>query len=411
MQSLPFIGNMEANNDDMASLPLQSQGYHTRYHDDDNDVDMDAIDNNVELGYPRFAFDQEQNDDAAPMLRNRFVVSTRNDNKRTTTSSKPLAPKLRIRPHRDAFSRNEEILIILPGEEDGSDEKFGDLLFPSPNSNKFLLQIPDASMTQELRTLNTPVEDEDGGDNDTYYEEAHEKIYSEGTTSQGGGERHTTVLPRTTDCKVGISSASMSIGSSFLRPTESNASFPSHHQIKSVTSPGNSSLSSSPFPIERAHCQKKMVLLKPKKGRSLSHIEINGVESPGPTSVCSPERLDNGLEPTFDTMANDLTLIGNNNRSANDAHSFASRSHRGPSVSFSDDCDFFTRSRTASSNSIQEQIEMAKEAAARFGGSSKFMVASNLSESSFRTPNAESASNNQGVSSSDKKGIYMPMLF
>jgi hypothetical protein len=54
---------------------------------------------------------------------------------------------------------------------------------------------------------------------------------------------------------------------------------------------------------------------------------------------------------------------------------------------------------------------MAKEAAARFGGSSKFMVASNLSESSFRTPNAESASNNQGVSSSDKKGIYMPMLF
>lgn len=452
MQSLPSFGHIEVNYDTMASLPSKNQGY---------GLDVDDIDDDV-----GFAFDQ----DDAPMLRNRF----------TRKRTKVLAPKLRIRPHRHAFFRKEEPVIIIPGEEDGSDDKFGDL-FPSPHSNKFVLQIPDAP-TQEL-TLKTSVEDEYGDDDSDV--EAYETNYVDGNFEQVDEEPQRHVLPGTSDFK-GIPCPST--GSYFLRPNGSNASLPSQQHLSSIPSSGNSSTSSSPIPVKRAYYRKKKVLLKPKKGRSFSHIEINGGHSPISTSSSSIDGNDNGLDRSIDEMASDLNFNG----SANAANSFApdfnqsaplqirpkreqrlsmvtkrltdecadtvmeldpnmsiskeceksvdaktdlsthqdftpTRHRYSTSVSFTDDCDFFTRSRSQSSNSMQEQIEMAKKAAARFGGFNKFMSPSNLSESNFRTPNAESTykrnclnpdqgnlnadSNNLSVSSSDKKGIYMPKLF
>ena len=87
------------------------------------------------------------------------------------------------------------------------------------------------------------------------------------------------------------------------------------------------------------------------------------------------------------------------------------------------------RSRSQSSSSIQEQIEMAKQAAARFGvglgerSSSRDFTSPNLSESNFRTPNASSVRRGWAWGSNgatpthqeeEKKrmvGLFLPKLF
>jgi hypothetical protein len=96
--------------------------------------------------------------------------------------------------------------------------------------------------------------------------------------------------------------------------------------------------------------------------------------------------------------------------SRHDEENFTPHHHRCPSVSFTDDCDMepspprlgHVHAVRARSSSIQEQLEMAKEAAMRFGGIGHHttsagsiiydgMMSPSLSESNFRTPNPESA--------------------
>jgi hypothetical protein len=464
IQSLPSIGDMET------SLPFQSNCF---------DDDIDLIDDNVGL-----TFDQ----DDVPMRNSLFRK------KRPRT----LAPKLRLRPHRDVFPSREEP-VIIPG--DASEEKFGDL-FPSPHSNKFVLQFPDAP-TQEL-TLNTSVEEEDEGYESDFQDNENKSEVSISSQADESLEQflQTSFLPGTfIDKNSENGTPSEAFGSYFMRPIRSNGSLPvqQHNPNRSSPSPSDSSTDSILNPVDRTHSPKKKVLLKPKKRRTYSHYEISGCDSPRSTSSSSLENVPvPGLAlpvpfetqalpcgRTLDEMANDMNLNGNGNGYATAARPVATKHtsesaflplrpkrqrlpsitakslysdecgdevmeldpnmsqsrdadksfygnqdsnvhiqdftphhYRCLSVSFTDDCDNADRSRTQITCSIKEQIEMAREAAARFGVSNTFMSPSELSESNFRTPNPEAVckrdvhSNQEcsDIKSSEKNGIFIPKL-
>mmetsp|Transcript_23653 Transcript_23653/g.35064 ORF Transcript_23653/g.35064 Transcript_23653/m.35064 type:complete len:616 (-) Transcript_23653:149-1996(-) len=464
IQSLPSIGNMET------CLPFQSNCF---------DDDIDLIDDNVGL-----SFDQ----DDVPMRKSLFRERPR----------KTLAPKLRLRPHRDVFPSREEP-VIIPG--DASEDKFGDL-FPSPHSNKFVLQFPD-DPTQEL-TLNTSVKEEDEGYESVFQDNENK---SEGSISSQADETlehflQTSFLPGTFVCNNSENGTpSETFGSYFMRPIRSNGSLPveQRNTNRSSPSPSDSSTDSIPNPVERTQYPKKKVILKPKKRRTYSHYEISGGDSPRSTSSSNLENEPGLALPvpvktqalscgrTLDEMANDMNLNGNGNGYAtavrpvatkhtsesaflplrpkrqritsmttkslysdecgdevmeldpnmsqsrdmdnsfdgnqdSNVHSqdFTPHHYRCLSVSISDDCDHAARSRTQSTTSIKEQIEMAREAAARFVGSNTytFMSPSELSESNFRTPNSEAVCKrnvhpNQGgsnIKSSEKNGMFIPKL-
>jgi hypothetical protein len=461
IQSLPSIGDMKT------CLPFQSNCF---------DDDIDLIDDNVGL-----TFDQ----DDVPMRNSLFRK------KRPRT----LAPKLRLRPHRDEFPSREKP-VIIPG--DAIEVKFGDL-FPSPHSNKFVLQFPDAP-TQDL-ILNTSVDEEDEGYEIDFQDNENKSERSISPEVDENLEQfvQASFLPGTFVYKNSENrTPSEAFGSYFMRPIRSNRSL-SVQQRNPSPSLSDSSTDSIQNLVERTRDPKKKVILKPKKRRTYSHYEISRCDSPGSTSSSSLENVPvPGLAlpvpfktqalscgRTLDEMANDINLNGNGNGYATAVRPVATKHtsesaflplrpkrqrlpsitakslysdecgdevmeldpnmsqsrdmeksfdgnqdlnvhiqdftphhYRCLSVSFTDDCDDAARSKTHSISAIKEQIEMAREAAARFGTSNTFMSPSELSESNFRTPNSEAifkknVHSNQGGSnskSSEKNGIFIPKL-
>jgi len=453
IQGLPFFGctddreNMDStdcnNNNCIASRSMQYQGSgnSNQTHNDD----IDGIDDNVNV-----AFDQ----DNALMPRNRFTP------KQTPTNTFP-APKLLFRPRQNLFPRKEEAVIILASKIEGIEDTFEDL-FPSPHSNKFVLQVPNAP-TEEV-TLCTLVEDEDGDDVDCDIEQALEYQYIDCHFKQANEEPQRCFVSGPSDLKTGGPSIS-SVGS-YLRPLGSNTSLPLHQQhMHTFPTLGNSGNCSSPNPNKRERHQKKKVLLKPKKRRSYSHVEVNVSGNSGLTSVSTLRGNANGLEQGLSEMSSDVD--GNASASATAAHhlapafrtnmflpinpkrlgtqsladkystnecsdkvmefgpsmsfskeleisfgpkpdaaarhhDFTPKRHSCPNFSISNDCAPFSNSRTQSTNIMQVQIEMMKETDAKFVGSKRFMLPSDLSESDFSTPNAESVLNRNWLKSNHR---------
>jgi hypothetical protein len=189
------------------------------------------------------------------------------------------APRLDIRPHRNFLGFQEEPVVILPAE---NEDRFVDLL-PSPHSNKFVLQFPNAP-TQEL-TLSDSLE------------------MIEGKTKLGDRTNDFNRNQEWTDDKEQHYEVSISrfsdrhyngnIEARAFRPVDSNTSLPVGDDLDS---PGHSSSTSSSTEgspttkdLYQYHNRKNMISLRPKKRRSHSTIEINGCHSPRSSSCSSFE--------------------------------------------------------------------------------------------------------------------------
>ena len=463
LQSLSFVQGLMANN--IQSFP--SMG------------DLENDENDLNLGWDLDDGDRAAIDEEVSWL-NRGLRLAPSDSRREIGP----VPRLRIRPNSHVFQKKEEPVIILPRDEDAVGEMVN--LIPSPHSNKFVLQFPDAP-SQELM-LNTSIEE--GHEMDTDFEEeeeAHEELDAYKVHSSLDAS--------------GMAEAARSY---LLKPIRSDASL---HATGDESD--SSSSSTCPSPLKRRISRKKKINLQPKKRRSNSTAEIIGDQSPGSTSSsCLDENETNeeveheplpnpeDFRQTYQTPntsknCNSILLKSRRCRKLSltktpydDEHgdsvmeldpelkssqkdsfdindlscgAYLTRHHsRCLSVSFADD-DPVTRQRSPSTCSIQDQIEMAKEAAARFGnkctslgnvtpsrlshslsenfekmpsnlksigkypsipplgmtrhssvGSTTvdmpFTSPSNLSESNFRTPNPDSINENVWSNSSKESG-------
>lgn len=181
--------------------------------------------------------------------------------------SRAPAPRLDIRPHRNFLGFQEEPVVILPPE---NEDRFVDL-FPSPHSNKFVLQFPNAP-TQEL-TLSDSLEMIEGKTK-LEQDRTNEERHYEASISRFSNRHY-----------------NGNIEARAFRPVDSNTSLPVRDD---VDSPGNSSSTSSstegsPMTKHMYHNRKNIISLRPKKRRSHSTIEINGCHSPRSSSCSSFE--------------------------------------------------------------------------------------------------------------------------
>ncbi|GFH54075.1 predicted protein [Chaetoceros tenuissimus] len=371
LQSLSFVQGLMAN--DIQSFP--SMG------------DLENDENDVSLGWDIDDGDRAPIDEEVSWL-NRGLRLAPSDSRSETGP----VPRLRIRPNSHVFQKKEEPVIILPRDEDAVGEMVN--LIPSPHSNKFVLQFPDAP-TQELM-LNTSIEERHEMDTDFEEEEAHEELDAYKVHSSLDAS--------------GMAEAARSY---LLKPIRSDASL---HATGDESD--SSSSSTCPSPLKRRISRKKKINLQPKKRRSNSTAEMIGDLSPGSTSSScldeneTHEEVEHELPnpqdfrqtyqtPNTSKNCNSILLKSRRCRKLSltkapydDEHgdsvmeldpelksskkdsfdiddlscgAYLTRHHsRCLSVSFADD-DTVTRQRSPSTCSIQDQIEMAKEAAARFG--------------------------------------------
>jgi hypothetical protein len=190
-----------------------------------------------------------------------------------TINAKPRAPapRLDIRPHRNFLAFKEEPVVILPVQ---SEDKFVDL-FPSPHSNKFVLQFPNAP-TQEL-TLNDSLDLIEG-----------EKKLEDSTFDFNPSQECThdkEQNAKTSELRSGVRACNENLGAQVFRPVDSNTQLPLSDYLASSST--SSSTGSSPMPTYLYHDRNHKVSLQPKKRRSHSTIEINGGHSPRSSSCSS----------------------------------------------------------------------------------------------------------------------------
>lgn len=136
------------------------------------------------------------------------------------------------------------------------------------------------------------------------------------------------------------------------------------------------------------------------------------------TATCAVEHGDvvMELDPNLGS-SRDLSAEDKSQKIEND--NFTGHRSRSPSVCFIGDFSGgnIARGRTESHDSVQSQIEMAREAAARFGGLSDrcesldSIISPNLSESNFRTPNPSSGKGRKSPQEDEKHkmiGLFLP---
>jgi hypothetical protein len=425
-----------------------------------------------------------------------------------TRAKRVPAPKLRVRSYQNLFHQDQDAepspkIILNAEDEEGVEEKFGDL-FPSPHSNKFVLQFPDAPL-QELTLddiVDSPVHDDDlniQGQEQAqaqpqdwnYFEQEHEiaqetcmpinspecfslrtvhlereinKLYNQDNISQGsvqslsdasasasastspilGHYRKKKIMLKPKKRSQGLgrkqsidayaedidadsacsyySSASSFEGSNDGQGFASGEARSLDQMTSSLNRNGGASGGALPMRSQkndhnnfrsRNQCGNRSAFLS-LRPKSLKVTKFRGPYDDESGDVVME------LDPNL-SVSRDLDIPYEENWQKHGDGIFTPHRLRSPSVSFIGDfsCEnMANRGRTESSHSVQDQIEMAIEAAARFGGLSErsaslesFISPSNLSESNFRTPNPSSARSGRTPQEEEKKrmvGLFLP---
>jgi hypothetical protein len=416
-----------------------------------------------------------------------------------TATSKREPPRLRIRPFRSSLEqeRDEEMApkIIRDAEDEKeAGEQFREL-FRSPDSNKFVLQNPNAPL-QEL-TFDDSVESYDHYNTLDSQEQAKLKDRNSDKEQEQSNLQQEDLVGNSQETSMPVNS-------------------PDRYSLHSLSSkedesaPGSQDRSSSdasayrsPIPIERKHSRKK-IMLKPKKrsqglGRKVSvdaYSEEHSISTSGSVSSdsssnfdeCSgkqrlvtsmlpfppipiPESMDetrslnqmtselntsrsqgqerkrSGKNPSFLSLRpkslevapgkvpgactndigdavmdldSDFSLLNvNASHLRQNGVDADSRRFPSPTVAFKNTSvsEKQIKGRSPSFNIVQNQIGMAREAAARFGDlGDSFHSAKTpyrLTESDFRTPNPSSAPKIKTSSSREEEkkkmtGIFLP---
>lgn len=199
-------------------------------------------------------------------------------------------PRLDIRPQRSFFALTEEPVVILPGDKE---DKFGDL-FPSPHSNKFVLQFPNAP-SKELTLSDYSLEVED--------EKQQEDVRTPFCPEEYVARTDVTATSRNEDEEINKDQSLM--GVHFFRPMDpkSALSCSANAEVPDHSSNTSSSAECSPMPVEFRPGRKSKILLKPKKRRSHSTVDMEACNSPRSSSCSSfeeetkSERQSNNILP------------------------------------------------------------------------------------------------------------------